>query len=134
VTRLEEGIVPCLIAEGTDIPLNSLCYIREIPNMLGHCVVLHPTAEPLIGYHTDRFEGTCTLGLQPMVEGVARCIEDYAGIDKDEIVFIREIPNMRAHCIVLRQRKMPVLGLRLSQFRLLEEHEDWVMPLRAPEE
>lgn len=53
-----EGMARCLCADGldADIAEGDVVYVREIPNMLGHCIVLKNGAPPLVGYHLDRFE------------------------------------------------------------------------------
>jgi hypothetical protein len=56
--RLIEGMAKCLcnMQMEKDLKIDEVCYIREIPNMEGHCVVLRNKKPPLIGYHLDRFE------------------------------------------------------------------------------
>ena len=39
-----------------DLEIGQVVYLREIPNMQGHCVVLRNGKPPLVGYHLDRFE------------------------------------------------------------------------------
>ena len=39
-----------------DLQVGEVVYLREIPNMGGHCVILRNKKPPLIGYHVDRFE------------------------------------------------------------------------------
>lgn len=53
-----EGMARCLNAEGLDAALQEgdLVYVREIPNMPDHCIVLKNGCNPLVGYHLDRFE------------------------------------------------------------------------------
>ena len=53
-----EGMARCLCADGLgkDIAVGDVVYVREIPNMLGHCIVLKNGAQPLVGFHLDRFE------------------------------------------------------------------------------
>jgi hypothetical protein len=57
-----EGMAECLDAEGlgwgapqSALKLGDLAYVREIPNMEGHCLVLRSGELPLVGYHLDRF-------------------------------------------------------------------------------
>lgn len=50
-----EGMAKCVNNKGIALPVNSIVYIREIPNMPGHCIVLRDGEFPLVGYHTDRF-------------------------------------------------------------------------------
>jgi hypothetical protein len=53
-----EGLARCLCNKGMerDIRVDDVVYVREIPNMPGHCVVLRNKKPPMIGYHLDRFE------------------------------------------------------------------------------
>ncbi|HEY4003376.1 MAG TPA: hypothetical protein VGO93_31200 [Candidatus Xenobia bacterium] len=55
------------------------------------------------------------------LEGMAVCI-DNEGIEHDmeigDSVYVREIPNMRGHCVVLRDGQPPLVGWHLSRFRL----------------
>ena len=53
-----EGMARCLCADGLseDIAVGDVVYVREIPNMLGHCIVLKNGFMPMVGYHLDRFE------------------------------------------------------------------------------
>lgn len=53
-----EGMARCLSADGLgdDIAEGDIVYVKEIPNMLGHCIVLKNGVQPLIGLHLDRFE------------------------------------------------------------------------------
>ena len=37
--------------------------------------------------------------------------------------WLREIKNMRGHCIVLRHNKMPLVGIHLDRFRMLKRKE-----------
>jgi hypothetical protein len=61
-------------------------------------------------------------------EGMARCISD-EGMRGDlkigEVVYIREIPNMRGHCVILRNERMPLVGYHLDRFELLDEDDVW---------
>lgn len=61
-----------------------------------------------------------------LVEGMARCVSN-AGIEADlqidEVVYLREIPNMRGHCIILRNNKPPLVGYHLDRFQMLREDE-----------
>jgi hypothetical protein len=36
-----------------------------------------------------------------------------------EVVYVREIPNMRGHCVVLRNKKPPLVGYHLDRFKIL---------------
>jgi hypothetical protein len=56
--RLLEGMAKCICNDKMerDLKLGEVYYIKEIPNMRGHCVVLRNKKTPLIGYHLDRFE------------------------------------------------------------------------------
>lgn len=60
-------------------------------------------------------------------EGMARCISN-EGMENDlnvgEVVYIREIPNMGGHCVVLRNMKVPLVGYHLDRFELLKEDDD----------
>jgi hypothetical protein len=40
-----------------------------------------------------------------------------------ERVWLREIKNMRGHCIVLRHNKLPLVGIHLDRFRMLKRKE-----------
>lgn len=51
-----EGMAKCINNEGLAIPEGCVAYIREIPNMPGHCIVLRDGEAPLVGYHLDRFQ------------------------------------------------------------------------------
>jgi hypothetical protein len=59
-------------------------------------------------------------------EGLARCMYN-DGMEDDlqigEVVYLREIPNMGGHCIVLRNKKVPLVGYHLDRFQLLSEDE-----------
>jgi hypothetical protein len=59
-------------------------------------------------------------------EGMARCICN-DGMEGDlkvgEVVYLREIPNMGGHCVILRNRKMPLVGYHLDRFQLLDESD-----------
>ena len=61
-----------------------------------------------------------------LVEGRARVLYN-DGVKRDlkvgEIVYIREIPNMRGHCVVLRNRKAPLVGYHLDRFELLTDDD-----------
>jgi hypothetical protein len=56
--QLHEGMAKCICNDkmGKDLKVGEVYYIKEIPNMRGHCVVLRNKKTPLIGYHLDRFE------------------------------------------------------------------------------
>ncbi|MCC6123727.1 MAG: hypothetical protein IT426_02090 [Pirellulales bacterium] len=56
--RLIEGMAECICNEGMEkeLKLGEGCYIKEIPNMQGHCVILRNKKTPLVGYHLDRFK------------------------------------------------------------------------------
>lgn len=53
-----EGMAKCVNNEGMEheLELDEVVYVRQIPNMLGHCVVLRNNKPPLVGYHLDRFQ------------------------------------------------------------------------------
>ena len=59
-------------------------------------------------------------------EGMARCICN-AGMEKElrigEVVYLREIPNMGGHCVILRNMKLPLVGYHLDRFEILSEDE-----------
>ncbi len=61
-----------------------------------------------------------------LIEGMARCVSN-DGMVKElrvgEVYYVREIPNMRGHCVVLRNKGTPLVGYHLDRFTLLEEHE-----------
>ena len=52
---LVEGMARCIDNEGISLELNAIVYVREIPNMPGHCIILASHSLPLVGYHLDRF-------------------------------------------------------------------------------
>ena len=59
-------------------------------------------------------------------EGMARCISNEGMADDLEVgetVYLREIPNMGGHCVVLRNGKMPLVGYHLDRFELLDEDD-----------
>jgi hypothetical protein len=61
-----------------------------------------------------------------LVEGMARCtfndkMED--DLEVGGVYYVREIPNMRGHCVVLSNGKMPLIGYHLERFELLDEDE-----------
>ena len=59
-------------------------------------------------------------------EGMARCVsnEGMAGdLKVGEIVYLREIPNMGGHCVILRNEKMPLVGHHLDRFELLDDDD-----------
>ena len=53
-----EGMARCTCNDGMehDLQIGEVVYLREIPNMGGHCVILRNKKTPLVGYHLDRFE------------------------------------------------------------------------------
>jgi hypothetical protein len=53
-----EGMARCTCNDGIedDLQIGEVVYLREIPNMAGHCVILRDKKAPLVGYHLDRFE------------------------------------------------------------------------------
>lgn len=55
---LVRGNAVCLYADALeeDLTEGHTYYIREIPNMRGHVVVLGPGGPPLVGIHLDRFD------------------------------------------------------------------------------
>ena len=59
-----------------------------------------------------------------IVEGLAKCVSNQ-GMEKDlsigDIVYVREISNMRGHCVVLRNKKSPLVGYHLDRFEVLKE-------------
>ena len=60
-------------------------------------------------------------------EGMARCISNEGMADDlkvGEIVYIREIPNMGGHCVILRNNEMPLIGYHLDRFELLDEDKE----------
>ncbi|MGO8752490.1 MAG: hypothetical protein ACLQNE_41655 [Thermoguttaceae bacterium] len=60
-------------------------------------------------------------------EGMARCIcnDTMQGeLEVGEVVYLREIPNMGGHCVILRNKKPPLVGYHLDRFELLDEDED----------
>ena len=59
-----------------------------------------------------------------LAEGMARCVCNDAMADELEVgeaVYVREIPNMGGHCVILRNKKPPLVGYHLDRFELLEE-------------
>jgi len=61
-----------------------------------------------------------------LLEGLAECIDcDGVGrlVKKGEVVYIREIPNMKGHCIILKNAKTPLVGYHIDRFRLLKDSE-----------
>ena len=48
----------CMCNDGMegDLQIGEVVYLREIPNMPGHCVLLRNKRAPLVGYHLDRFQ------------------------------------------------------------------------------
>lgn len=67
-----------------------------------------------------------TLKRRTLIEGMARCVSN-DGLARElrvgEVYYVREIPNMRGHCVVLRNKRTPLVGYHLDRFTLLEEHE-----------
>jgi hypothetical protein len=61
-----------------------------------------------------------------LVEGMARCVFN-AGMEKEiqlnDVVYVREISNMRGHCVILRNKKLPLIGYHLDRFELLKDEE-----------
>jgi hypothetical protein len=53
-----EGMATCTNNECMEqvLEVGAVYYIREIPNMRGHCVILRDGQLPMVGYHLDRFE------------------------------------------------------------------------------
>jgi hypothetical protein len=63
---------------------------------------------------------------QTLVEGMAKCINNQGMetlLQNGQVVFVREIKNMRGHCIVLRNQEHPLVGYHLERFELLNEDE-----------
>jgi hypothetical protein len=52
-----EGLAECLYNDGIEnfVQVGEVVYVREIPNMQGHCVVVANGKPPIVGYHLDRF-------------------------------------------------------------------------------
>ena len=63
----------------------------------------------------------------PLAEGLARCVNN-AAMEQDleigQVVYLREIPNMQGHCVVLRNGKPPLVGYHLDRFELLGKDGD----------
>jgi len=59
-----------------------------------------------------------------LIEGMAKCICN-EGMERvlarGEVVYIKEIPNMRGHCFVIRDKRLPLVGYHLERFELLKE-------------
>jgi hypothetical protein len=53
-----EGMARCTYNDSMaeELEVGGVYYVREIPNMRGHCIVLRNGEAPLVGYHLDRFE------------------------------------------------------------------------------
>lgn len=63
--------------------------------------------------------------MDKLVEGRAEVVtpEGIPGLVRGEICYIREIPNMRGHVVILRNNKPSLVGYHLDRFRLLTEDE-----------
>jgi hypothetical protein len=58
-----------------------------------------------------------------LVQGLAKCIsnEGMKGeLQVGDVAYVQEIPNMRGHCVVLRDKKATLVGYHLERFELLE--------------
>ena len=57
---------------------------------------------------------------------MARCVSNDA-LENDlrvgEVVYLREIPNMSGHCVILRDKKLPLVGYHLDRFEMLSEDD-----------
>lgn len=66
------------------------------------------------------------ISTESLVEGMARC-QSNEGMVRDlkvgDIVYVKEIPNMRGHCVVLRNKRVPLIGYHLDRFQVLAEAE-----------
>ena len=68
---LVEGLAKCTYNDGMedDLSVGEIAYVREIPNMPGHCIILRTGKLPLVGYHLDRFELVQEEGFEAAEEG-----------------------------------------------------------------
>lgn len=61
-----------------------------------------------------------------LTEGLAECVF-VDGVSElltlGERVWIREISNMRDHCIVLRNDKPPLVGYHLNRFKIIKRDD-----------
>lgn len=53
-----EGMATCVDNRGLEevMQVGDTCYVREIPNLRGHCVILRSGQPPVVGWHLERFE------------------------------------------------------------------------------
>lgn len=63
-----------------------------------------------------------------LVEGLARCVNNEAlpMLEIGEIVYVRELSNLRGHCIVLANNRLPIVGYHLDRFELLDDSGDHI--------
>ncbi len=84
----------CLTPDYTNLALNELVYIREIPNMRGHCIVLRNGYPPAVGYHVDRFELVGDRGEEPALRPVGEPREvrwDLVATREDFVEFCKSL-------------------------------------------
>lgn len=60
-----EGLAVCVDNEGMEhlLKLGETVYLRELPNMRGHCLILAEGRHPIFGYHLERFRMDAGHGL-----------------------------------------------------------------------
>ena len=56
--RLVRGLARCVYADALEhcLVLDTLYYIRELPNMEGHVVAIASGCYPVVGVHLERFK------------------------------------------------------------------------------